>query len=97
MTTGAERSKAYRQRKLAAGYRLLHGRLTTEPSSRLKGPPPHGTRRRYSSYTYPCHCAECTEAVLVYNAAWRAANPDLAREHQRRAQAKRRAERVGAA
>lgn len=95
--TPAERSKAYRQRKLAAGYRLLHGRLTTEPSTRVKGPPPHGTKQRYNSYTYKCHCDECTDAVLAYNAAWRAANPDLVRGQQQRAAAKRRAERVGAA
>lgn len=95
--TGADRSRAYRQRKLAAGYRLLHGRLTTEPSTRIKGPPPHGTARRYNSYTHKCRCTECTDAVLAYNAAWRAANPDLVRAQAKRSWAKRRAERLGAA
>jgi hypothetical protein len=49
--TGAQRSKAWRQRKLAAGYRLVHGRATTEPRKigRAGEPPPHGTARRYCS------------------------------------------------
>lgn len=89
--TAAERSRAYRQRKLEAGYRLLHGRLTTAPRKNTipREPPPHGTTRRYNSYSFPCRCDECTEAVLAYNATWRAAHPELVREHQRRARAKR--------
>lgn len=74
-TPDAERARAYRARKRAAGYRMVKGRWTTEPlvQREPKHPDaPHGLR----AYWRGCKCDICRAEWSAYN---------LARYHARKA------------
>lgn len=66
--SGAERQKAYRQRKIESGLRLVKGRFTDEPlrNARKGEAPPHGTNRRYNSAQFDCRCQRCLDARRDY-------------------------------
>lgn len=65
MTPGAERTRQWRQRKIDAGYRIVHGNPTLAPRvHRQKGTAPHGTTTRY---TAGCRCDACRIAAVTAN------------------------------
>ena len=56
--TGAERSRAWRERRKAEGLRLLHGRFVAEPAR--PRPPEHGA----NGYAYRgCRCRVCRDGI----------------------------------
>lgn len=44
-------------------------------SAHSPGPPPHGTRSRYTA-PHNCRCADCKQASARYNREWRRNNAD---------------------
>lgn len=68
MTASAHYSKAYRERKKAEGFRILHGYPTKAPH--VNRPPseipPHGPSR-YRSRIWRCRCDTCRASVAEIN------------------------------
>lgn len=76
-TPDSERQAQYRARKLAQGYRLVHGRFTLAPhvNARPGQLPPHGTERRYMHHG--CRCTPCRKARRVARANRARVTPDV--------------------
>lgn len=62
-------SKAWRDRKKAAGFRILHGYAVDTPHINRPADvePPHGTVSRYYARRWRCRCAECRAAAAANN------------------------------